>query len=363
MKILLVTGSFPPEKCGVGDYSFSLAKALADEPNVHVAILTSTSCGEGGVHEGIEIFPVLDKWRLAELPKVVKAIRKWSPDIVHIQYPTQGYGGGLLPWFLPMIAFVMRRRVVQTWHEGYSWRDAPLLFLKAIVPSQVVVVRPQYKEGLRSLFRWTLSRKKFLYIRNASSVPRVPLDNHERSELKARYLNGQRRLIVYFGFVLPHKGIELLFEIANPSSDRIVLAGETSKGGEYWKRIVAQASVEPWRGQVTIAGFLPPGEVGTLLAVADAVILPFRVGGGEWNTSIHAAVLQGTFVITTSLTRNGYDKQHNVYYAKLDDVQEMKSALDSYAGTRRRYVANIDRDEWQQIASEHRSLYLTHLSE
>lgn len=358
MKILLVTGSFPPGKCGIGDYSYRLAKVLAAQPDMHVGVLTSASFGDGQMYEGIEMFPVVHGWRMREIQKFVKLIRSWSPDIVHVQYPTQGYAGGLLSWFLPLVAFVLGKKVVQTWHEFYrNFRIALPFFIKAVVPGRLVVVRPEYKQGLHPLFRLALSKRKFLYIRSASSIPRIHLGSREKNELRARYLNGQKRLIVFFGFVYPNKGVELLFEIANPASDHIVIAGETGEGGEYRKQILELASSDPWKKKVTITGFLSPHDAAALLSIADAVILPFRVGGGEWNTSIHAVVLQGTFVITTSIKHNGYDNKHNVYYAKVDDVQEMRTALGAYAGRRREHIEDSDGDEWQRIADAHLSLY------
>ena len=96
--------------------------------------------------------------------------------------------------------------------------------------------------------------------------------------------------------------------------------------------------------------------------MADVVILPFRGnGGGSWNTSIHGAVLNGAFVITTSRTQNGYDKKSNVYYSKVDNVNEMRAALASYSGNRREYDSGIDSDEWRNIAFLHNELYLKHL--
>lgn len=356
MRVLVITGSFPPLRCGVGDYSYNLVKALAVDPEIHIGVLTSTFDGNGGGN-GTEIFPIMGRWTFSEAPKVIKIIRHWSPDIVHIQYPTQGYGDGLLPWLLPIISFLMRKKVVQTWHEGYSRRSAPKLFLKAIVPGGLVAVRPQFKEKLHPVLRWALWNKRFSFIRNASVIPRIALSEQEKGVLRTRYLEKQKRLIVFFGFVYPHKGVDLLFDIADPASDRIVIAGEIDEEGNCHKEILKRSSSESWAGKVTVTGFLPPAAVAALLAVADAVILPFRTGGGEWNTSMHAAVLQGTFVITTSLAKNGYDKKVNVYYGKVDDVQGMKSALNVYSGRRREYHPDVDRDEWQQIAVEHRSLY------
>jgi len=362
MRILLVTGSLPPMRCGVGDYSLNLAKALIAEPGIHVGVLTSTLAEDMDQNDGIEVFPVIKRWSLIEILKTVKIIKNWAPDIVHIQYPTQGYGNGLLPWVLPLIVFFMRKKVVQTWHEGHSRRIAPKLFLKSIVPGGLVFVRSQYENDLHPQLRWALWGKKTAFIPNASAIPRVELDEEMKVEIKKEYLKIQKRIVVFFGFVYPHKGVELLFDIADPVVDQIVIAGEVDKSGEYYQEILRRASKEEWQGKVTITGFLPSADVAVLLAVADAVIMPFRTGGGEWNTSVHGAVLNGTFVITTSLTQCGYDKIHNVYYAKVDDIQEMKTALVNYAGSRRKYDANIDKDKWLDIAKRHHSVYKSMLT-
>ena len=362
MKLLLITGSFPPMKCGVGDYSYRLVGALADDPHFKVAVLTSVAAADMAKLDGVEVFPVVKSWDLAEAPKVIKIIRAWKPDIVHIQYPTQGYGKGLLPGILPAMSFLLGTTIVQTWHEGYSRRNAPGLFLRSVAPSGLVVVRPGYKDKLHPLLRWALWNKKCVFIPNASTIPRIDVGEQEKHELRMRYLKSQQRLIVFFGFVYPHKGVDLLFEISNPESDAIVIAGEIGDGGEYFQKIKRRTLTPPWLGKVTITGFLPSGEVAGLLAAADAVILPFRDGGGEWNTSLHAAGLQGSFVITTSRDRNGYDSEHNVYYAKLNDVQEMRSALDGHAGTRREHSTDMVGGEWHRIAVQHRSLYETLLS-
>lgn len=362
MRILLATGSFPPMKCGVGDYSQNLSDALAADNRFRVGILTSTIGAGRDKVENIEVFPVIKKWGLIETLKVIKIIRNWSPDIVHIQYPTQGYGKGLLPWILPMIAFLMGKKVVQTWHEGYSLGSIFKLFLISIIPSVLVFVRPRYKECLHPMLFWALWGKNSVFIPNASTIPGIVLDEQIKNILKNKYLNNQKRLIVFFGFVYPSKGVELLFEIADPASDQIVIVGEINNESEYSKKIMKHALVEPWLGKVTITGFLSIPDVAELLVVADAVILPFRTGGGEWNTSIHGAVLNRTFVITTSLTKRGYNNKYNIYFAKIDNIQEMKLALNTYAGKRRVYDADIDMDEWGKIAKQHFLLYENFLS-
>jgi hypothetical protein len=354
---MLITGSFPPQKCGVGDYSFNLAQALSGIPDIKVGVLTSDHQGAVKVSHGMEVFPIIKRWSLFEIPKIISIIRNWSPDIVHIQYPTQGYGRRLLPNLLPLICFLMGAKIVQTWHEGFGWLRAPQVLMKSMIPGSLVVVRPQYRRNLHPILRWILGSRELHFIRNASSVPRVSLSNDERTALRELNLKGQKRLIVFFGFVYQKKGVTLLFDIANPGSDHIVIAGEIDQAGEYKHEIMRRCSVEPWLGKVTITGFLASESVAKLLSVADAVVLPFRTGGGEWNTSIHSAILQGTFVITTSLVRSGYDISHNIYYSKIDDVDSMKKALDVYSGTKREYTIDIDKDDWLQIAADHHLIY------
>jgi glycosyltransferase involved in cell wall biosynthesis len=307
--------------------------------------------------EKTPIFSTTKNWRIEEVITIFKIIRKWAPDIVHIQYPGLGYGNGVLPWLIPLISFLMGKKVVQTWHEGYSIRDANRLFLISIIPSSLVFVRPNYEKNLHTLLRWSIWKKPTVFIQNASMIPIIFLSEDERIIVKKKYLKGQKRLVVFFGFIYPHKGVELLYKIADPNVDQIVIAGEIKEEGNRFDTFGKIKSNGAWNGKVSIVGFLPATDLAELLAIADAVILPFRNGGGEWNSSIHGALSNGGFVITTSLTRNGYDKNHNIYFAKPNDIQEMRHALNTYAGIRRKLMVDFDADEWKAIAEKHHFLY------
>lgn len=300
----------------------------------------------------------MPSWSIFELFRVIKFIWKLSPNIVHIQYPTQGYADGLLPCLIPLIAYLMQKKVIQTWHEIYTNPYDPRLLAQGIVPGGLIVVRPEYLKKLKPQLKWSTSNKQFKFIRNASTIPSVNLSISEILKLKDYYKKLQSRLIVFFGFIYEHKGTDLLFEIADPELDQIVIAGEFDSNNLYHQKILNIANSDRWKNKVSITGFLEQTEVASLLAVADAVILPFRVGGGEWNTTIHSAVLQKSFVLTTSESAGGYDEITNVYYAKIDDVSEMKLALEQYAGNKRKINADIDRNEWQQISNQHMDLYL-----
>jgi len=78
MKIALITGSYPPETCGIGDYAAQLAGALRQK-GVIVEVISNRD------------------WRLSAVSSIVKTIQSAKPDIVHIQYPGVGFGKKLTP--------------------------------------------------------------------------------------------------------------------------------------------------------------------------------------------------------------------------------------------------------------------------
>lgn len=343
--------------CGVGDYTASLANALGRRGDVSVAVLTDIAAAPVPTDFNFEVFPVVDGWKIIDLISIARVLRHWRPDLVHIQYPTQGYGPKRLPWLLPTLLRMVNVPVVQTWHE-YHMERVRRNFFNAVMSGGLIAVRPKYKETMPPWFRWLTQRKRFTFIPSGSAIPQIPLSDAERADIHLRFAPLSARLIVYFGFVYPPKGIELLFEIADPSEHHIVLMCELKAEEAYHKTLLDRVNREPWAGRVTVTGFLPSNEVARILGSADAVVLPFREGGGIWNSSIHATVAQGSFLLTTSKDRHGYDPSKNTYYAACNDVEDMKYALKTHLGRKRLDIAEHPTSEWDSIADAHRSFYL-----
>ena len=357
MRVLLISGSYPPMKCGVGDYTYHLAEALAASREFHVGVLTSQAVARTSPAR-VEILRDMPSWGVRNAWLAMRLLRSWKPDVVHIQFPTQGYGYGRLPTLLPLIARLLDIKVVQTWHESTSLRGAVSFLLRAVVPGKVVVVRPNFREALHPILRAMLFRKEPVFIANASSIPRSRLDAEQRQVERRVRLGGRQRLIVFFGFVYPFKGVDLLFDIANPSTDRIIIAGELDRESDYGRRLLQAATSAPWAGKVDFAGFLPSDAIADLLAMSDAVVLPFRRGGGEWNTSIHGAIVNDAYVVTTSEHRHGFDAQSGVHYSPIDDVSDMKIALSlAEQRARKSFAADVDGNSWHAIAHSHANLY------
>jgi glycosyltransferase involved in cell wall biosynthesis len=356
MKILLISGSFPPMKCGVGDYTKFLANALGERGGVSVAVLTDEKARLNPPSSYFQVFPVAKGWKFSDMAPILETIRHFRPDIVHIQFPTQGYGRKKLPWLLSIFLASMKIPTIQTWHEYYplgGFMNIP----NAIVGGGLIVVRPNYLEKMPSWFRWLNRKKHFRYIPNASPLPSVSVNEEERSAIRSHYAGQSKSLVAYFGFAYPEKNIEALFELCDPHRHQLVLVCDLNASDKYHSVILQKIRVEPWVKSVTVTGFLPADEVARILAVADVVVLPFRDGGGSWNTSLLGAISQGTFVLTTSTEERGYHPSQNIYFAQPGNIDEMKNAMEKYIGNR-----PIDNSQdylkgWNFVSNEHVDFY------
>ena len=360
MKVLFITGSYPPAQCGVGDYTAQLVRALSTSGDFEASVLTSLSPATEQSGPGPLILRTMSTWRAQAVGEVEALIRRLKPDIVHMQFPTQGYEDWKGTAAIALAVRVkLRIPLVLTMHEYLppSCRgEAFWLYLLAAVANRIVVVRPGFHERIPKLLKLILPKRKFEFISNGSVLPKVTLSVAEREAVKRDAHCSQRRLIVYFGFSFPHKGVDLLFRIADPEEHCLMFIGPLSADDPYHEELRRLAATGAWQRRATFTGFIGAEEAARLLAAADAAVFPYRTGGGVWNSSLHAAMVQDTFVLTTSLERNGYDAPTNVYYARPGDLEEMRRALRQYQGTRRARPFTAE-DEWLAIAQRHRQIF------
>jgi glycosyltransferase involved in cell wall biosynthesis len=344
-------------KCGVGDYTSCLASALAKKQSVRIGVLTDVKAGPNIEQDSdIEFFPIARGWKISDIIPIINVIRQWKPDIIHIQFPSRGYTRRCLPWFLPIIFQLLKLNVVQTCHEYYPMGGRYCILI-AIGSGGLIAVRPNYMGMMPSWYRFLLRKKRFIYIPNTSTIPAVQLSRKMKSEIRSRYIGTSEFLVAYFGFVYPVKGVELQFEIADPDIHHLLLISELNQNDAYHGKILNRMNSKLWQGKVSLTGFLPEEQVAQLLAAADAVLFPFRDGGGAWNTSIHAATAQGTFVLTTSKEKNGYLKSENVYYARPGDIADMRHGLHTYIGHKISYPSGTGNPTWDSIAESHVQFY------
>jgi glycosyltransferase involved in cell wall biosynthesis len=246
------------------------------------------------------------------------------------------------------------------------WR---FLFL-FLVPGGLFVVDETYLNWSKGPTRWLFAHKKISFLPNASAIPAISLSEREQFAVKAQFAHCGENLLAYFGLLYPGKGVERIFEIAEPTKSHVLIVGGVLREEDlailpkaqrdpilsYVDSIRRLAESKAWSGRVTMTGFLPAHEVGRLLSAADAVVLPFSSGSRAWNTSLHAAQAQGTFVLTTSSVKRGYLVDENTYYAHPTDVDDMRRALREYVGTKLGPKPAPDH-AWKHIRDLHMETY------
>ncbi len=345
-------------RCGVGDYTAHLAQALRERADLELLVLTSR-LPDSAAQDPAWLCRIMPSWRIEALPQYLAAAREFRPDIVHLQYPTQGYRVATGPILIPMLARLrLGASVVETWHEfppRSLTKETIAMWGLAASAQAVIYVRPDYPKHVSGMLARVLGSAPLRFIPNASVIPTVQISPAERSALREKLGCDDRQIISFFGFAHPNKGVDQLFRIADPEKHHLLLIGELLESNPYHQQLRELAGSDRWRGKVTITGFVDPDRAARLLAVSDAAVFPFSGGGGVWNSSLHAATLQGTFVITTSTERNGCDAGQNIYYARPGAIEEMRAALGHHAGAR--VPARESQDGWADIARRHAEIY------
>jgi len=360
VKVLLVSGTFPPMRCGVGDYTGHLVQALRQRADIELLVLTSRLVESVG-QDPAWLRRIMPTWRIEALPQYLAVAREFRPDVVHLQYPTQGYRVATGPILIPMLARLrLGASVVETWHEfppRSFGKETIAMWCLAASAQAVIYVRPDYPKHVSGMLARVLGSAPLRFIPNASVIPAIQISPSERSALREQLGCDDRHIISFFGFAHPNKGVDQLFRIADPEKHHLLLIGELLESDTYQQHLRELAGSDRWRGKVTITGFVEPERAARLLAVSDAAVFPFIDGGGVWNSSLHAAMSQGTFAIVTSRERQGYTAEQNIFYAAPGAVEEMRVALTRYAGNRSAGKLPAVDNAWAEIAHAHAELY------
>jgi glycosyltransferase involved in cell wall biosynthesis len=353
MRVLIVTGTYPPDKCGVGDYTYCLANALVVRPGMEVGVLTSTGSEIAADASLVTVFRAMPNWLIRNLLQVKQTVSKFRPDIVHIQYPTQRYTGRL-PKILPLFARLIGIPVAQTWHEHFNG-CVHLGWQNLLACDTLIYVRPDLPQRFPAWVRRLLGKTPVVYVPSASTIPVASLNAEQVQDIKQK-LSGGKPIVCFFGFAHQNKGVERLFEIADPAKHHLVLICDLNDHEPYQAKILRIANQAPWAGKVTVTGFQSERRVGEILAAADAVVFPFPGGAGVWNTSLTAAKAAGAFTMATTQDTKllGYNAQENIYFADCDGIPAMREALSKYLGTRREPLVG---NEWDRVAFAHEQKY------
>ena len=317
MRIGLITGEYPPDQGGVGDYTLQLSRALAAGGH-GVDVLTERT-GSGQTKPGeadARVHRAVRGWGWRCWQDVMRLSLALGCDIVNVQYQTAAYGMhpaiNLLPW-----RFRQRHGppVVVTFHD----LKVPYLFPKAgALRWQAVLSLARWASGVIVTTREDEARLAGSGLRIEHCV-RIPIGSNIAPQLPAAYdrtawrwrwgVGPDSPLLGYFGFLNEQKGGRSWWRRWPPWSHEAKmptfcwLAGgwaartqPTQPTQREVDRLIADRGLA---GRVHRTGFVSASEVSACLMAVDICVLPYREGASLRHGSLHACLAHGRPIVTT----------------------------------------------------------------
>ncbi len=331
-RVVMVAGTYRPERCGVAHYASRLRGAL-DERGVSSVVLTTREAAWGS--EDPSVKGVVGGWGMRDLPGLVRAVRRERPDVIHVQHAAGTYGFKRAVFFLPPLlrAAGCRAPLVTTVHE-YGWwewepRGVPPGAVEALktwgqrrgvwdredgfllTGSDALLTTNTHAEAaITDRLPWLVPRlRRVPLVANVDIVPVAP--EAARDEARSRYgwpLDAE--VISYFGFLHPVKGIETLLKAhervlhGRPRARLLLIGGVESLalGDEatwYWNKLHTLVTKLGLDGTVAMTGYVPEEDASRLLSGADIGVLPFNEGVTLKSGTLLAMLAHGLPVVAT----------------------------------------------------------------
>jgi glycosyltransferase involved in cell wall biosynthesis len=292
--ILFVSGEYPPDVGGVGDYTARLRAALADRgwPS---RVLTRRQVTHW------------DARALLWLPRAARGAR-----IVHIQFQAGAYDllGDVCLMPLLVRRFLPGRRVVTTFHDT----RVPYLFpragrlrpgaLQLLARSSDAIVATDGRD-IRALGGPSPRHHR---VPIGSNVGCEPPRGYDRAAFRTHLgLTPDTLAIVYFGLLNSSKGLDLLLDafdivIGSRPDTRLLLIGGDVGASDPTDRATAaaiHARFQRLGSRVLRTGWLPPADVSAHLLAGDVALLPYADGASARRGSLLACAEHGLPIVST----------------------------------------------------------------
>ena len=320
MRIGLISGEYPPDQGGVGDFTDRLAQALTDSGHrVHVITSASQSRpalqeipGPGTYPEASTVHRVIAHWGLGCWRQLSRLSRELELDILNIQYQAAAYD------MRPGINFVPRRPpapTVVTFHD----LKVPYLLPKA-GPLREWVVRALARRADGVI---VTNREDELVLQEpdagVSTLTRIPIGSNIATRPPQRYDRDAERarwgvtsddlLLGYFGFLNESKGGEVLIRTLDQLIDDGLPAHLLKIGGRagssdptnraYADKVDAMMAELGLADRVHFTGYVPSEQVSASLYAVDVCVLPYRDGVSFRRGSLMACLAHSRPIVTT----------------------------------------------------------------
>ena len=298
MRLALLSGAFPPQFDGIGDYSWWLSQTLAEQGH-EVTVLTSFAPVRHPA-TGVDVIPCFDASRSQTIRGALQSLRKKGRfDWLIVQYNPFCFGRrGFAPWLIPAL-LGSGIPVAVMFHETFA---VPLW------PWQQVVMRiwqyPQFallartglcnfvstERWLAQVRRWATGPSQLLPV--GSNLPLCSLTKREAREKLDQ--SPDALILGVFGFAHQSKRTAWIGAAARRIHDRfpqtqVLCVGQV---GQLLRDVCGKTPVRDH-------GFLPGPEVSLRLRAMDLFLAPLTDGISGRRGSVVAALQHGLPICST----------------------------------------------------------------
>jgi len=337
MKVCMISGSYPPAKCGIGDHTAHLAMHLARN-GVEVDVLT---CRGNPVtpspSELVNVFPVLSSAPALDTAKIALHAAEHRCDLIHLQFPTWAYRRSVSVSLLPsLLRLATRVPSVATFHEVVRSHPVNRLRLVPIACASSAVIATTEEDCRWLRERLPLHRGRVAHVPIGPCVEPVAdpsnRNNSRRAECRRQLgLADDDVVICYFGFILRNKMLEdLLAALRNVSEScprvrLLLMTGFDRTEGSYGAHIRAQVAAMGLADRVIETGYVSPTEASRCFSACDFATLLFRDGASFRRSSLLTAMAHGLPVLSyrSGAAPAGISDGENVLLSPVGDIRAL----------------------------------------
>lgn len=362
IRVLHVTGSWPPLIGGVSDYGAYLHATLASMGGYSGRVIT-TVLPERAPEMQTDVVSTVPDWGWRSVWRVAREVARREDDVIHFQMPTEPFGKKVAPGFLPLLLRLrgVRRPIVVTVHE-YKRRSrlGKLRTMISCIPADRVVT---IDDCNRSDFFAPVAAKTDVVIVGPNVPSSVVAAGAAQTKVRAVTFG-------YFGTVRATKGIETLLRAfakvrAGAPSLQLLIVGYVH---DEFKRDVLDAILteHDLHGVVEFTDEVPADALDKHLLRVDVGVLPFPDGLSGGRTSFTALAALGIPVITSRPCCATMEGPHGdaVIFPRAEDADGFAEAMTriaaddgAFAAARKAAAQASPAFTWNAVATAYRRVY------
>lgn len=351
MKIGLITGEYPPQQGGVGDFTHELARALIAAGH-EAQVITSAFSGQHLAisqrqEDGITVQRAISSWGMRCWSEIANVAEQQQLDVLNIQYEPAAYAMHIGVNFLPG-AWVQRKvktPIVTTFHDllvPYLFPKAGPLRWKVVEylarHSDAVIVTNE--EDRARLSHLQLSASNLQVIPIGSNIDPSSAGEFDQTAERTRWgIQSHEQVLGYFGFLNLSKGGSDLMQALKVMSDGglpvklLLIGGRTGSSdptnAEYAAQVEGLIESLGVKKCIAATGYLEPPDVSRALVLCNVMVLPYVDGASLRRGSLLAAIAHGKAIVTTEprFPIEGLRHEESVLYVPPRDPRSLADAV------------------------------------